>query len=440
MLGAAAGTVPDAAAGAAAAFLVGLQRREQALEEAEALLEELRELVANLGISVAGSAIIRVREEHPRYLIGSGKMEEIVSRVQASGCGLVIFDDALSPAQQRNWERDSGLRVIDRQEVILDIFASRASTREAVLQVRLAQLEHQLPRLKRLWSHLDRQRGGGATQRDAGEKQIEMDQRLIRERIARVRRDLDAVIRQRATQRKQRHRVPLPTAAIVGYTNAGKSSLLNALTGAQVFAADKLFATLDPTTRRLVLPGGGVLLLTDTVGFVRRLPHRLVDAFKATLEEATRVDFLIHVVDLSSPEHEAHWRTTCEVLAEIGASGKSILTVFNKLDACADGVAHFAARARHPGAIFVSARTGEGLDTLQGRLAQHVASQNREARLLIPHNRYDFLGELHKVGAVISEKAAGEGVFVLALLPPRLQAAAECFVTHQVPPATEKDV
>ncbi|MDR2512616.1 MAG: GTPase HflX [Puniceicoccales bacterium] len=432
------GAVPDAPE-AAVAFLVGLQRREQALEEAEALLSELHELVANLGIRVGGSAVIRIREEHPRHLVGSGKMEEIALAARDVGCGLVIFDDALSPAQQRNWERDSGLRVIDRQEVILDIFASRASTREAVLQVRLAQLEYQLPRLKRLWSHLDRQRGGGAMQRDAGEKQIEMDQRLIRERIARVRRDLDAVIRQRATQRKQRHRVPLPTAAIVGYTNAGKSSLLNAFTGAQVFAADKLFATLDPTTRRLALPGGGVLLLTDTVGFVRRLPHRLVNAFKATLEEATRVDFLIHVVDLSSPEYEAHLCTTGEVLAEIGASEKPILTVFNKLDMCTDEVARFSARARYPDAVFISARTGEGLDVLQKRLARHVAAQNHEARLLIPHDRYDFLGELHKAGAVLSEKATSEGVFVSSLLPPRLLAAAERFVTLQEPPAAETE-
>ncbi|MDR2862925.1 MAG: GTPase HflX [Puniceicoccales bacterium] len=410
-----------------AAYLVGLQRPDQDPAEAVSLLAELHELVANLDIPIAGSVVVHLREPHPRYLVGSGKMEEIAAAAREAGCALIIFDDELSAAQQRNWEQDAGMRVIDRQEVILDIFASRASTREAVLQVRLAQLEHQLPRLKRLWSHLDRQRGGGATQRDAGEKQIEMDQRLIRESIAKVRRELSAVIRQRDTQRKQRHRIPLPTAAIVGYTNAGKSSLLNRLTGAGVYAADKLFATLDPTTRRLVLPGGRAILLTDTVGFVRRLPHRLVEAFKATLEEMVRVDFLIHVVDLSSPEYEVHWETTHKVLEEIGAGEKPVLTVFNKVDACVDEAAKFEARARHPEAQFISARTGEGVDSLLAVLGDGAAGDRRLFRLLIPHGRHDFLGELHAVGAVLSEKHSARGVMVEALVPPQLQSAAAAF-------------
>jgi GTP-binding protein HflX len=414
---------------------VGLERPGQAEGEAVALLAELAELVANLHTPVGGQMLVRLREENPRHLVGSGKMREIADAARAAGCGLVIFDDELSAAQQRNWERDAGLRVIDRQEVILDIFASRASTREAVLQVRLAQLEYQLPRLKRLWSHLDRQRGGGAMQRDAGEKQIEMDQRLIRERIAKVRAELSEVIRRRATQRKQRHRIPLPTAAIVGYTNAGKSSLLNKLTGADVYAADKLFATLDPTTRRLALPSGRALLLTDTVGFVRRLPHRLVEAFKATLEEAVRVDFLIHVVDLSSPEHEAHWRTTHEVLTEIGAAEKPILTVFNKTDACADAVPRFAARARHPDARFISIHTGEGLDALLAELDARTAAKHPVARLLIPHDRHDFLGELHAAGAVVTEKHEAEGVIVEAQIPPRLQTAVATFLIKPSPMA-----
>ncbi|MDR3229787.1 MAG: GTPase HflX [Puniceicoccales bacterium] len=413
------------------AFLVGLQRHGQEPAEAAALLGELRELVANLAVPIAGSVVVRLREDSPRLLVGSGKAVELAAEARAVGANLLVFDDELSAAQQRNWERDTGLRVIDRQEVILDIFAARASTREAVLQVRLAQLEHQLPRLKHLWSHLDRQRGGGSTQRDAGEKQIEMDQRLIRERIAKVRAELDDVIRRRATQRKQRRRVPVPSAAIVGYTNAGKSSLLNALTGAGVYAADKLFATLDPVTRRLTLPGGRTLLLTDTVGFVRRLPHRLVEAFKATLEEAVRTDFLIHVVDLSSPEHETHWRTTREVLTEIGAADKPILTVFNKTDACADDAPKFAARAQHPDAQFVSAKTGAGLSGLLAILEERATAGRESASLLIPHDRHDFLGELHTAGAVLSERHTAEGVVVEALLPPRLQAAAAAFATQK---------
>jgi GTP-binding protein HflX len=343
----------------------------------------------------------------------------------------VVFDDALSPAQQRNWERDTKLRVIDRQEVILDIFASRASTREAVLQVELARLEIQLPRLKRLWSHLDRQRGGGATQRDAGETQIEMDRRLLRKRIAKVREDLESVRRQRATQRKQRHRVPLPMAAIVGYTNAGKSSLLNKLAGTDLLAANKLFATLDPTTRRLSLPNGCVLLLTDTVGFVRRLPHQLVDAFKSTLEEAVQADFLIQVMDISSPEHEAHWQTTRHVLAEIGASEKPIVTVFNKIDVC-DNSTVAAVRERHPSASFISAHTGEGMDALLAKLEQKAGEQHHPAQLFIPHERHDFLGKLHAAGAILSEKHEDTGVRVEALLPPRLLSAAAPFIISGV--------
>ena len=409
------------------AFLVGLRRPEQSEEEAFALLEELRELISNLQIPIGGSLLVRLREEHPRYLVGSGKMQEIVEAAKTAQCNLVIFDDELAAAQQRNWEKDGKLRVIDRQEVILDIFASRASTKEAVLQVQLARLQHQLPRLKRLWSHLDRQRGGGALQRDAGEKQIEMDQRLIRERIAKVRRELDEVIRHRATQRKQRHRIPLPTAAIVGYTNAGKSSLLNKLTGASVYAEDKLFATLDPTTRRLDLPSGRTVLLTDTVGFVRRLPHRLVEAFKATLEEAVQVDFLIQLVDLSSPEYEAHWRTTREVLEEIGAGEKPALTVFNKADACDDPVARFSARAQHPDCHIISVHSGEGLEELMAEIDRRIAQQDQVTRLVIPHDRYDVLGQLHALGAVVSEKAEENGVRIEALVPQRMLAKVEPF-------------
>ncbi|MDR2981265.1 MAG: GTPase HflX [Puniceicoccales bacterium] len=402
------------------AFLVGLQRGNQTSEDAEALLAELRELVSNLDIPIGGELVAKLREDQPRYFVGSGKMEEIAALARAADCNLVIFDDELSAAQQRNWERDTKLRVIDRQEVILDIFASRASTREAVLQVKLAQLQHQLPRLKRLWSHLDRQRGGGAMQRDAGEKQIEMDQRLIRERIAKVKRELEEVIRQRATQRKQRHRIPLPTAAIVGYTNAGKSSLLNKLTGSDVFAADKLFATLDPTTRRLELPSGRTLLLTDTVGFVRRLPHRLVEAFKATLEEAVRVDFLIHVVDISSQEYEAHLQTTRMVLSEIGAVEKNIVTVFNKADTCSDPVVRLAVKAQHPEAHIISVRSGEGLAGLIAELDRLTGVQRKITRLLLPHDRYDILGQLHAAGAVVSEKAGDDGISVEALVPAQM--------------------
>ncbi len=404
------------------AILVGLQRPEDTAEEAQSLLNELHELVSNLGVEIRDSLIAKIREESPRHLVGSGKMEEIAELARSHECGLIIFDDALSPAQQRNWEKDSkGLRAIDRQEIILDIFVSRAKTKEAVLQVELAKLQQQLPRLKRLWSHLDRQRGGGAMQRDAGETQMEMDQRKIRDKIAKVRRDLAAVVAQRATQRKQRHRVPLPTFSIVGYTNAGKSSLLNRLTGASVLAEDKLFATLDPTTRRLKLSSGRAILLTDTVGFVRRLPHTLVEAFKATLEEAVQADFLIHVVDLSSPERVKHAQTTLQVLMDIGAGERPIITILNKAD-LADEATRAEALAAHPGAILVSTLSGEGIPRLLQTIEDCASENDLKLTLFIPHDQYSQLSKLYAAASILSAKAEDNGTRIVAIVPERLQA------------------
>ncbi len=402
------------------AYLVGLQGPDQTREEAEALLEELAELSANLGLTIPARQLVRIRELNPRFLLGTGKTQEIIAEAKAHDCELVIFDDELHPAQQRNWEAESGLIVIDRQEVILDIFAARARTKEARLQVELAQSEYFLPRLRRAWSHLSRQRGGGVNQRGEGETQLELDQRLVRDRIQRLRAELATVRKQRDVQRRQRLRVPLPTAAIVGYTNAGKSSLLHALTGAHVLAEDKLFATLDPATRRLRMASGRVLLLTDTVGFVRRLPHRLVEAFKATLEEALVADFLIHVVDASSPEASAHHATTMAVLAELGADHARILTVFNKLDRVADPLRLTELKVQFPGAIFLSAHTREGVDGLLARLEDLVAEESIPQALLIPHSRYDLINRLHQAGAVRREQARAEGVYVEGLLPKRL--------------------
>ncbi|MEY4403227.1 MAG: hypothetical protein RIR91_1262 [Verrucomicrobiota bacterium] len=419
---------PEVIARANRAILVGLQRQGETAEEAQLLLNELHELVENLGVEIRGSLIARIREESPRHLVGSGKMEEISKLAHDKECGLVIFDDELTPAQQRNWEKDSlGLHAIDRQEVILDIFVTRAKTKEAVLQVELAKLQQQLPRLKRLWSHLDRQRGGGAMQRDAGETQMEMDQRKIRDKIAKVRRDLAAVVAQRATQRKQRQRIPLPTVSIVGYTNAGKSSLLNKLTGSDVLAANQLFATLDPTTRRLELPSGRAMLLTDTVGFVRRLPHRLVEAFKATLEEAIQADYLIHVVDLSSPEREKHAQTTLQVLQEIGAGDRPIITVLNKAD-LVDEVVKAEAKAQHPGAILFSNFTGQGIPELQELLESCAAERDQKVTLLLPHDQYALLAKLHAGATVLSSKSEDDGTRVEAIVPARLQAQVQPWV------------
>lgn len=407
------------------AYLVGVGVREHGA--AEPLLEELKELVETLGIGIVGSEVVAVREPQAKYLLGSGKVAEILERARAAAADCLVLDAELTPGQQRNWEAESGLCVIDRQEVIIDIFSERAHTREAVLQVALARAEHSLPRLKNAWTHLSRQRGGGGvTQRGEGEAQIELDARMVRQRIARLKRELADVVKQRDTQRKQRQRVPVPTAAIVGYTNAGKSTLLNRWSGANVLAEDKLFATLDPTTRQVRLATGQKLLLTDTVGFVRRLPHALVDAFKATLEEAVLADFLIHVVDLSNPEYTAHMQTTLEVLKQLGADSQRILTVLNKVDNAPE-VGQPDSALCGVGLVRVSALTGEGMAELNAA-CETMLSDRVEARVyLFGHDRYDLVHRLHLLGAVKSETVEDEGVRVHANVPVRELTRFEAF-------------
>ena len=381
------------------------------------LLGELAELVSNLGIEVAGSEAVKVRNYNPAFVAGEGKCAEIIAAAESARAGVIIFDDELTPAQQRNWEEKSGMEIVTRQEVILDIFASRARTKEARLQVELAKLEYSLPRLRKAWSHLDRQRGGGVTQRGGGESQLELDRRGVRERIARLKTELARVRTVRATQRKRRERAPFPTAAIVGYTNAGKSSLVNRLTDSSLLSEDKLFATLDPATRRIDLPDGSPLLLTDTVGFVRKLPHRFVEAFKATLEEAALSDFLVHVIDVSTPDAPEHARTTLGVLKELGADEKRTLTVFNKIDIAPDGAWRYALSLDFPDAVEISARTGRGIGELVARLGEAVGETSVYMRLFIPHSQYASLALLHSLASVASQKYADGGVEVEARVP-----------------------
>jgi len=397
------------------AFLIGVQTQKMAAGEGAELLTELTELVENLRMSVTRSTLVNLRIHTPATLLGSGKTNELIELAKADGADVIVFDEALSPAQQRNWEELSGLVVIDRQEVILEIFADRAHTREAVLQVALARMEYSLPRLTRAWTHLSRQRGKGALGGE-GETQLEQDRRIVSDRIVHLKQELATVVKQRDTQRRRRLRVPVPTAAIVGYTNAGKSSLLNRLTGANVLAEDKLFATLDPTTRQLVLPNRQKLLITDTVGFIRRLPHGLVEAFKATLEEVIVADFLIHVVDVTDPNFVHHHATTLSVLAELGASGQPMVTAFNKVDAADDTMR---AHARHLAAdgFFVSAHTGEGIDALLGRCAELIAHEFGSVELFVPHSRYDVIAKLHALGHVQNEEQRDDGILIQGRFP-----------------------
>jgi len=398
------------------AFLVGVQQPGMADGEAAELLEELRELVENLGIGVVGSTLVNLRAPNPAMLVGRGKADEIIGEARLLDCDVIVFDEGLSPAQQRNWEAESSITVIDRQEVILDVFADRAQTREAVLQVALARMEYSLPRLTRAWTHLSRQRGKGNLGGE-GETQLEQDRRIVRDRIARLKRELGEVRQHRGVQRRKRRRVPVPTAAIVGYTNAGKSSLLNALTGAHVLAEDKLFATLDPTTRQLLLGGNQKLLVTDTVGFIRRLPHGLVDAFKATLEEAIVADFLIHVLDVSAPSVAQHHATTLAVLEELGVGDRPRLTVFNKVDAATPEQLQLA-RGLVPEALFASALTGTGLPALAQRCTEIIRDTFGSAELLVPHDRYDVIARLHQVGHVQEEESLDDGVRLIGRYPP----------------------
>jgi GTP-binding protein HflX len=411
------------------AFLVGVQTAHLPPGEGAELLAELRELVENLHLSITGSILVNLRSPSSTFLLGRGKAAEVIEQAKATGADVIVIDEMLSPAQQRNWETESGLAVIDRQEVILDVFADRAHTREAMLQVELARQEYFLPRLKRAWTHLSRQRGRGSLGGE-GETQLEQDRRTVRDRIAHLRTLLADVRQQRGVQRQRRMRVPVPTCAIVGYTNAGKSCLLNQLTGAQVLVEDKLFATLDPTTRQLALPNNQKLLITDTVGFIRRLPHDLVEAFKATLEEVVVADFLIHVLDVTNPNVARHHATTLGVLTELGADRKTIIDVFNKID-IADPAAIETARILAPGALFVSAKTGAGLDKLLEHCAASIARESAAIELLVPPDRYDIIARLHEVGQVHAQDLRDDGVHIHASFP---ASQAAVFAPFVVPP------
>ena len=395
------------------AFLVGLQHQDEDEKVIANQLDELAELVSNLNMIPLVPEIVKVRSgAHIRYRIGSGKAEEIAQLAQECEADVIVFDTDLTPSQQRNWERLFGGAVIGREEVILDIFADRASTREAVLQVELARLEYSLPRLTRRWTHLSRQRGGGVSNRGQGEAQIETDRRLLRRRIQQLQEELALVRRQRDTQRKSRMRRPVFQGAIVGYTNVGKSSLLRALTGADILVKDQLFATLDPTARKVALGNGLEMVLTDTVGFVRKLPHQLVEAFKSTLEEAVLADMLLLVLDVSSDDIDMELETTLGVLKELGAEEKRIQMIFNKndlIDPERDALKLARLRGLYPDALFVSSADGRGLDELRAKLAMFAGKSRELFRVLLPPYRHDLIALVHSAGQIYEEEDMPDG-------------------------------
>ncbi len=420
------------------ALLVGLGMPGDSRRERAALLAELEDLVSNLGIGIVGSMLEFTREIQAKYLCGIGKAEEIRAKVEELEADCLIFDNLLSPSQQREWEKLTNVTVIDREEVILDIFAKRARTREAVLQVDLARMQYALPRMTGMWKHLDRQRGGsgggkggGAAARGEGEKQIEVDRRLARERIEAIRDELEVVRRQRGTQRKERNRQGIPTAAIVGYTNAGKSSLLNLITGAGVLAQNILFATLDTTSRKIELPDGQPLVLTDTVGFIRNLPHRLVEAFKSTLEEATLADFLIQVVDASDREALRHYETTCEVLAELGAADKPMVVVWNKTDLIPEDqreelTAALTAKVQCP-CITCSVKEERGVEALMAACVEMLSHRVSKERYRIPLAESRIIAIMHRDGKVLSTEYEDNDAIVEAILPHEFAARLESY-------------
>ncbi len=400
------------------ALLVG-RTEDKALSDHDAL-RELSSLVKTAGLTVAGTIVLRRNEPSAKFGMGSGKAEEISLQAQELDADEIVFDFEISPTQQRNWDSLTGKTCLDRQEVIIRIFAARAITREAVLQVELARMEYSLPRLTHAHEYLSRQRGGAFGNKGSGETQLELDRRGVMNRIALVKKELKAVRKDRATMRKRRERVPVPSCAIVGYTNAGKSSLLNALTDAGVLSEDKLFATLDPTTKRYSLPNGRTILLTDTVGFIRNLPHTLVDAFHATLEEAAFADAVLIVLDASDPDIAVHEKTTKEVLSEVGAADRPVLTVLNKIDRL-DEMSRQTLRALYPDAVSISAKKREGFQSLISRIDSLLGGD--EGVYLLPHARQDLVAFAHREGSVSSIEYGDEFIRMHARSSGRLSAA-----------------
>lgn len=400
-----------------AAFLVGVYSGAANLQICKEHLDELENLADTFGIPTVVKIPCSIRKIDAATYLQKGKLEEIAEKIAKRRANLLIFDEEISPAQQRNLEKILKVPVMDRTELILEIFAQRAQTKEAQLQIDLARIQYEFPRLKRLWSHFSRQRARGGYLKGEGEKQIEIDRRLLKNKLERLREQLREVKRYRKTQSLARRRSGLPSFAIIGYTNAGKSTLLNALTDSDILVEDKLFATLDPTTRKFILPNNQTVLLTDTVGFIRKLPHTLIAAFRSTLEAALHDDVLIHLIDVSHPLAEEHAETTYQLLKELDAHDESIITVLNKIDCCADRKMIDRIRIRYPKTVLVSALNQTGFDDLAEMMIRQLSELRQEVKLKIPQSEYVLVALLRREGNVLYEEYEENDVIIRAEVP-----------------------
>lgn len=403
------------------ALLIGTYRSSSDKLLAEEHLKELHRLCDTFGLIVAKTVLCPIKKIDGGTYLGKGKLEELSNLAEELSIGVFLFDDEITPHQQRNLESAWKKPVLDRTELILEVFAQRAKTKEARLQIELAQVKYQFPRLKRLWTHLSRQSSGGGFVKGEGEKQIELDRRMLRRKVEQLKKEIEEVIAQRQTQRIARKRAGIPSFALVGYTNVGKSSLMKALTDADVFVEDKLFATLDTTTRKYTLPNKQEILLVDTVGFIRKIPHTLVAAFKSTLEEVLYTDILLHIIDVSHPMAEQQAEATCQVLKELGAEHYPTLTILNKIDACPHPEWVHKFRLKYPKTVVVSAVTKEGLEELARMMMEEVTKLRAMVKVRIPQSRYDLISELMREGRIECCEYEDNDVLLTMEIPRSLQ-------------------
>lgn len=405
------------------ALLVSVYKGTEQKETAQEHLDELAFLVETFGAEIVAREICGIRKYTAATFITSGKLDELKELAAAHDANLIVFDDELTPAQQRNLEEEFKLPVVDRTGIILDVFANHARTKESRLQIEMAKQRYLFPRLKRMWTHLSRQAGGGGGGggggylKGEGEKQIEIDRRLLKQRLSQLQQELDEVRASRLTQRSARQRNQVLTFALIGYTNVGKSTLLNALTEADVLVENKLFATLDTTTRKFTLPNNQDILLIDTVGFIRKLPHLLVESFKSTLEEAFTADFLLHVVDASHPSAIEQSKTTLAVLKELKAEDKEIITILNKMDECKDPSFLTKFRLLYPHTVPISAKTGEGFKELQEAMIEILSKQRQVVQLRIPQRDYAAVSQVMRDGNILQQEYEDNDVLLRVDLP-----------------------